>query len=220
MKKPVVNEAKMEEGEFLPSKEIPDLLEDGQVMSVYWTLQHGEVYSFVMLEDRKGDSQYYSGNNAEDEGDKFHIFSLYGALHGKVYPWQVELADLSPKLQRVCKARSGAQAELLLFEKAQSIMDAIAASKKEEATAAEKIAAWKQVTHIENLYSTAKLKKKIFNSRRRDVLGTISDNIMSETDLQYLKTLLWGFDEIHKNKGKKSIKKTHSVRAGQTSLMA
>ena len=107
----VINSVKMEEGEFLPSKDIPDVLDDGQVMTVYWTVLGKKVYTFVALEDLLGDQQPYSGL-AELSGSKPHIFKLYGVIHGKVYPWQMELAALDEsRLLRTCKARSGAEAE-------------------------------------------------------------------------------------------------------------
>lgn len=216
-KEVVINTEKMEEGEFLPSKGIPDTLEDGRVMTVYWTVLNGKVFTFVEVEDLLGDTQMYSGDNAEIEGERYHAFYLYGVFHGKVYPWQVELADLTPKLQRVCKAKSGAQAECNLFEKAQSLMDTIAAAECKGASASAKVAAWKVLTHIERLFTPEKLSEAIFNSRRRETLKKISGEVMDGEQISYLKSLLLGFEQS--TRGKKKVRKSRKSRGGQTPLI-
>lgn len=216
-KEVVINTEKMEEGEFLPSKGIPDTLEDGRVMTVYWTVLNGKVFTFVEVEDLLGDTQMYSGDNAEIEGECYHAFYLYGVFHGKVYPWQVELADLTPKLQRVCKAKSGAQAECNLFEKAQSLMDTIAAAECKGASASAKVAAWKVLTHIERLFTPEKLSEVIFNSRRRETLEKISSEVMDSEQISYLKSLLLGFEQS--TRGKKKVRKSRNLRGGQTPLI-
>ena len=154
---------KMAEGEFNPSKDVPDILENGDIMTVFWTVQGGKPYTFVVLEEGGVEKD---GATESDEYDfvskKPRIFKLFGAIHGKVYPWQVALADLTKRLVRVTKARSFAAAQVVLFEAMQDICDKILQSRAKGATLEQKAAGWKCLSHIETLYDSVKMKAKWF----------------------------------------------------------
>ena len=208
MRKNVINTSKMEEGEFHPSKDVPDYLEDGRIMTVYWTVQGGDVYTFVSIEDAH---QKPILEELDEEYTKPRNFYLYGALHDKVYPWQIELADLSPKLQMVVKSRSLAEAQVKMFDKAQSICDAILAAKKPSATMAQKMLGWKSVAHIENLFVPEKLRSSWFYSRHAATIEKFMDGLLTDEELEEIK---YDFSKLRKSRKfgwkKRSTKKASS----------
>ena len=195
MSKPVINEIKLEEGEFNPSKDIPDVLEDGRIMTVYWTLQGGEMYTFVQIQMSEG-----------------NVFALYGAIHGKIYPWQIELASLERRLLCIVKATNEAKAQIKLFEKAQEVCDQIVAAKKPSATKAQKILGWKNVSHIENLYQPKKLLTSWFSSVHGGTIERLLDGLLSDEEL---KEIQFKFDEMDKSKRLLRRKRTSKEATGQ-----
>ena len=212
MKKSVINEEKLEERILNPSKDVPDVLENGDVMTIYWTLINGEPYSFVTIEEVYGDEPV-------DEGEMFakpHAFRLYGAIYGKIYPWQVDLADLDGKsrILAICKAKSLPAAQVLLFEKADEVMETIANGKKEGASLLQKTAAWKVLRHIEALYDEAKLKASWFTSRHGGTIEKLMDGLLSEEEMSLME-----FDFEALQCERRSLKRNASkTRVGQLAL--
>ena len=209
MRKNVVNSIKMEEGEFHPNKDVPDILEDGSIMTTYWTVLGENVYTFVTLE--KGSNGEIL--DAEDITENSRLFYLYGALHGKVYPWQIELADLSSRLQCVVKANSIASAQVKLFDKAEQVMETIAASQRENATVKDKVAAWKNLAYIESLFSREKLTSSWFCSRHA---GTI-ERLLEGEELTKEEQKLLQCDFSKMSKARKLLRKVKSV-AGESQI--
>ena len=198
MRKQVINEEKMVERELHPSKDIPDLLENGNVMTIYWTLINGEPFSFVSIEDTYGD----------DDGDgetysRPHTFELYGALYGKVYPWQVDLADLDKsRIVAIVKASSLASAQIQLFEKADEVMEIISVGRRADATRQQKSAAWKFLRHIEMLYDEAKLKASWFTSRHGISIERLLDGLIGEDEAAELVETFEVVQNVRRGKSK------------------
>ena len=208
-KKQVLNEEKMVERELHPSKETPDILESGDVMTIYWTLINGEPFSFVTIEETFSEGLV-------PEGDSFkvpHTFRMYGALYGKVYPWQVDLADLdNSRIVAVVKAKSLAAAQVLLFEKAESVIETVSAGKSQNATVTQKIAAWKVLRHIEALYDETRLKASWFTSRHSVSIKRIMSGLLSDKEVDVMSAL---FEEVQTMRRQVSFRWQAS---GKTSL--
>lgn len=140
----------LELGEIAYSKEFPDMLADETVLTILWALVGGEPVSFAVIEDMAGDR--LERGASVDSFPHPHTFTVYGAFHGKVEPWQVQLADLEAKKQFSFTAKSLAKAELVLFDKVQEICDVIEAGGSKNASMTAKVRKWKALTNIELLF--------------------------------------------------------------------
>ena len=213
MRKSVINTNKMEEGEFLPSKDIPDIIDDAHIMTTYWTILNSSIYTFVVIEYTGDDEVYFSLNNDDNTHHCHpHTFFLYGALCGKLYPWQIlELVDISSRLQCIVKAKSLAAAEVRLFEKAQSVMEAIKKAKSAKATPMEKITGWKMLGRPSNLYSPNIMGDNyVLSSHKETMLKIIKkaiDGQFSSSDLAKIEHI---YHKLHDG--------YHSLKAGKKSL--
>lgn len=173
-----ISMTKIEEGEFIPSKAVPDILQDGRVMEVWWTLQGNEIFSFVVYSD---------GLPTDEEGNDIpRLYKLYGAIHGKQFPWQFHYADLEAEhpelLLCAYKAPNSAKAQLRLMEKAQEVCDKILAAASQTASPLAKIAAWKLQAHMGRLYDKAKLVGAWFLSNHADQLERVLDEMDTLSD--------------------------------------
>lgn len=148
----------LEEGEIVYSKEFPDMMADGSVLTILWSLVAGEPVSFAVIEDMAGDK--LERGASVDSFPHPHTFTVYGAFHGKVEPWQVQLADLEAKKQFSFVAKSLAKAELVLFDKVQEICDVIEQGGEKNASVMAKVRKWKLLSNIELLFK----KGATFNS--------------------------------------------------------
>ena len=197
-------ESKVEEGEFLPSKEFPDIMPDNSVLHTYWTMQEGKVYTFCIQEA------------AENKEGHIGSYSLYGFLHGKIYPWQLEFANLQKVFRGICRANSYEKAEVVLFDEAQNAMDAILAASKKEASAFVKANGWKLVRYVEAIYDTDKLSASWFNSRHSEMIEKVLSGRLSDKERE---ELAMGFDYSHVKKSEILLRKTRKMGSAQLELI-